>query len=65
MANEYLVEIHNYISRKIAQSQSRKDDAQTNTEMESERYYEGQLAEWHHLRRYLSERVNLKTQKYF
>jgi hypothetical protein len=65
MANEYLIEIHNYISEKIVCAQNRKVEANANTEMESRRFYEGQLKEWHHLRTYLAEKVNLKTQKYF
>ena len=65
MANEYLIEIHNYISEKIAVAQSRKDEANVNNELETQRFYEGQLKEWHHLRKYLAETVDLKTQKYF
>ena len=65
MANEYLIEIHNYISEKIARAQSRKNKANANKELESVRFYEGQLKEWHHLRKYLAETVDLKTQKYF
>ena len=65
MANEYLIDIHNYISEKIARAQNRKDEANANNELESRRFYEGQLKEWHHLRAYLAETVDLKTQKYF
>lgn len=65
MANEYLIEIHNYIGKKIVCAQSRKDRANANNEMESRRFYEGQLKEWHYLRTYLAEKVDLKTQKYF
>ena len=65
MANEYLIDIHNYISEKIACAQNRKEEANANNEIESRRFYEGQLKEWHHLRKYLAETVDLKTQKYF
>jgi len=65
MANEYLIEIHNYISEKIASAQSRKTEANTDNNLELKRFYEGQLKEWHHLRKYLAETVDLKTQKYF
>jgi hypothetical protein len=65
MANEYLIEIHRYISEKIASAQSRIEVANTNHKMQSQRFYEGQLDEWCHLRAYLIERVDLKTQKYF
>jgi hypothetical protein len=65
MANEYLIEIHNYISEKIVSAQSLRDEANANNEMGSFRFYEGQIEEWQHMRAYLAERVNLKTQKYF
>jgi hypothetical protein len=65
MANEYLIEIHNYISQKIVCAQNRKDEANSNKELESQQFYEGQLKEWHYLRTYLAEKVDLKTQKYF
>lgn len=65
MANEYLIEIHNYISGKIACVQSLKDEAAANNEIESHRFYEGQLDEWQRLRTYLAEKVDLKTQKYY
>ena len=65
MANEYLIEIHNYISEKIHRAQTRKDTAGANNELELQQFYEGQLKEWHHLRKYLAEKVDLKTQKYY
>ena len=65
MANDYLIEIHNYISGKIVRAQNRKDRADSNNELESSRFYEGQLEEWHYLRAYLAEKIDLKTQKYF
>ena len=65
MANDYLIEIHNYISENIVRAQNLKDAADSNNELESQQFYEGQLKEWHHLRAYLAERIDLKTQKYF
>jgi len=61
MANQYLIEIHNYISEKIAGIQHRIDEA----DAEHQGFYKGQLDEWLHLRAYLIEQVDLKTQKYF
>ena len=65
MANDYLIEIHNYISEQIVREQNRKDAADSNKELESREFYEGQLEEWHYLRAYLAEKIDLKTQKYF
>ena len=65
MANEYLIEIHNFISKKIVCAQNRIDEVKANNELESQRFYEGELKEWHYLRAYLTQKVDLKTQKYF
>ena len=65
MANEYLIEIHNYISQKIDSAQRRREEAQEKNDQASQRFYEGQLSEWAWIRAYLAEKVDLKTQKYF
>lgn len=65
MANEYLVEIHKYISSRIVSAENEKRTADTNNDLESKRFYEGQLQEWLKMRSYLANKVDLKTQKYF
>ncbi len=65
MANEYLIEIHNYISEQIDVAKSRQTEAQENKDRASQRFYDGQLAEWQWIRSYLADKVDLKTQKYF
>lgn len=65
MANEYLIEIHKYISEQKDIAKSRQAEAQENKDRASQRFYEGQLAEWQQMRAYLAEKVDLKTQKYF
>ena len=65
MAHDYLIEIHNYISEQIASAESRKAEAQESNDKDSQKFYEGQLAEWRWMRTYLAEKVDLKTQKYF
>jgi len=65
MANEYLVEIHKYISARIVSAENGKKTADANNDPESKRFYEGQLQEWLKMRRYLANKVDLKTQKYF
>ena len=65
MANEYLIDIHNFISKKIASAESRKAAAAEKNDKEQAHFYEGQLAEWQWIRAYLAEKVDLKTQKYF
>jgi hypothetical protein len=43
MANEYLVEIHKYISERIVSAENKKMTADANNEQDSRRFYEGQL----------------------
>jgi hypothetical protein len=65
MANEYLIDIHNYISERLASVANKKKEADADADLESKRFYEGQLEEWRQLRSYLASKVDLKTQKYF
>jgi hypothetical protein len=65
MANEYLVAIHNYISEKIAAAENNKKNAEKQNDLSSLQYCEGQLQELKAIRRYLAEKIDLKTQKYF
>ena len=65
MANEYLIDIHNYISKQIDLAQKSQTEAQEKNDRASQRFYKGQLSEWAWIRAYLAEKVDLKTQKYF
>lgn len=65
MANEYLIEIHNFVSKQIDIAKNRQSGAEKAKDKASQRFYDGQLAEWHWIRTYLAEKVDLKTQKYF
>ena len=65
MADEYLVAIHNYISAKLAAAESNKRNAEQKSDLTSLNYWEGQLEEMKALRRYLAEKIDLKTQTYF
>ena len=65
MANEYLIDIHNYISERLASAKDKKKEANAYNDLESKRFYEGQLEEWLEIRSYLTSKVDLKTQKYF
>ena len=65
MANEYSVEIHDYISNQIAAAEKMKIDAESNGDSSSAKYYEGRLQELHEIRQYMVEKIDLKTQKYY
>jgi len=66
VTNQYSVEIHQYISDKIAIATSRKKKAEAANEPAiTRRFYEGQLYELDKIREYLAQNIDLKTQKYY
>ena len=65
MANEYSVEIHNYISAKIAEIEKEKIIAENHNDPAAVSYCSGQLQELTIIRQYLNEKIDLKTQKYY
>ncbi|MGD9043830.1 MAG: hypothetical protein PVG06_08965 [Desulfobacterales bacterium] len=60
MANEYLVEIHKYISARIQSAENKKKTADTNNDLDSKQFYKGQLQEWFKIRSYLTKNLNPK-----
>ena len=65
MANQYSVEIHNYISDKIAAARDRIKNAEKSSDIETRRFYDGQLYELLKIREYMADKIDLKTQKYY
>ncbi len=65
MANEFSIAIHNYISDRIAFTEKNKKNAEINEDSASTRYFEGRLQELNKIRQYMTERIDLKTQKYY
>ncbi len=65
MTNDYSVEIQNYISEKILVAKKMKTTAEKQDDFATQKYYEGQLKELHNLRQYLTENIDLETQRYY
>ena len=65
MAHEYSVAIHNYISEKISVAEEKKKKEEKHNDFETQQFSEGQLKELFKIRKYLTERIDLKTQKYY
>ena len=65
MANQYSVEIHNYISDKIARATGQLKKAEAAKDLTARRFYEGQLYELDKIREYMAQNIDLKTQKYY
>jgi len=65
MANEYLVQIHDYITEKMAAAEKLEKRAKALGDHETRQFYAGQINELDAIRHYLSEHVDLKTQTYY
>ena len=65
MAHVFSVVIHDYLSEKILLAEQGKKTAEQENDRESRLYYEGQLLELKTLRQYLTDNIDLKTQKYY
>lgn len=64
MANHFLVEIHQYLNAKIADSNHNKLEAQQRGESDTVLYYNGKQRELLRLKDYVSQSFNLITQNY-
>ena len=65
MAHEHSVTIHNYLSLKIVTAQEKKDEAKNLDNDENVQFYNGQLEELLSIRKYLTDQIDLTTQKYY
>ncbi|MBW1753580.1 MAG: hypothetical protein JRJ46_10895 [Deltaproteobacteria bacterium] len=65
MTHSYSVEVHNYISEQIAIAEEKNKKVQKQNDFETQRFYQGQLKELCKIREYLTEKIDLKTQKYY
>ena len=62
MTHEYSVLIHDYLIEKIALAEQKRQSAE---KAAAGRFHDGQLSELLKIRAYLSEKIDLKTQKYY
>lgn len=65
MANEFLVDIHNHLSRQIEQSRTACEQARSERDENRFAFYDGKLDELMKLRSFLSQTFNLNTQRYY
>ena len=65
MVHAYSVEIHNYISKKIALAEEEKRQAEKKGDVETQKFHEGQLKELFEIRAYLTEKIDLKNRDYY
>ena len=65
MAHEYSVRIHDWITEKIETIKKEKKKAIDRNDHARENYFNGQLQELSDIRQYLTDQVDLDTQKYY
>ena len=65
MTNQYSVEIHKYISDKIAAATHGQKTAEAANDSAASRFHAGQLYELEKIREYMAQNIDLKTQKYY
>jgi len=65
MPHAFSVEIHDYLSNKILKAGEGVKHAVLEKDQRLESYYKGQLLELKIMRQYLTDNIDLKTQKYF
>jgi len=65
MPHAFSVEIHDYLSREITNTEKNRERAILEKNHAEQCYCEGKLFELVSVRQYLSEHFDLKTQKYF
>ena len=65
MTNQFSVEIHQYISNKIAAATHQQKKAEAANDTAASQFYAGQLYELEKIREYMAQNTDLKTQKYY
>ena len=65
MANQFLTEIHDHISRRIESDLKNRHHALATGDEKRLAFVDGRLSELRLMRRYLSEHFDLATQKYY
>ena len=65
MSNQFLSEIHDYISLEIAESQRAAQTAEQKGDVPGLRFHQGMLQEWFVIRNFLDAHFNLSTQRYY
>ena len=65
MPHIFSVEIHAYLSVKIEEAEGEKKEAIADRDESQQRHFEGELLELVEMRKYLTDNIDLKTQKYY
>ena len=65
VAHAYSVQIHGWISEKVSDINVKIKEAKVSNDALNQAYYTGQLEELKHIRKHLTDKIDLNTQIYF
>ena len=65
MSNEYSVQIHDWITRKLEEVHRQMSTAEKTNDKKTQEYLNGKLEELLFFRQFLAEQIDLKTQTYY
>lgn len=65
MAHEYSVEIHTFLKEKLNQAETNLASARSSNDEEQEHYEKGRLDLLLQMRKHMTDKFDLATQKYF
>ncbi|MDF1593991.1 MAG: hypothetical protein P1P89_20990 [Desulfobacterales bacterium] len=65
MPNQFLTEIHAYITEALTDAKSRQRSADVCNDQAGKHFYAGRIEELQALRRYLADHFDLSTQRYY
>jgi len=65
MAHEYSVLAHKWLKKKVTNAKIKKKEAAKSNDTDKDQYYSGQLKELLELRKFLTDKIDLNTQKYY
>ncbi len=65
MAHEYSIQVHAWLKEKIDNVNMNLKQVREKNDSQKESYYKGQLEQLREIRQYLTDKIDLDTQKYY
>ncbi len=65
MAHEYSMQVHDWLKEKIDSVNMNLKQVREKNDSQKENYYKGQLEQLREIRQYLTDKIDLDTQKYY
>jgi len=65
LAHEYSIQVHAWLKEKIDNVNMNLKQVREKNDSQKESYYKGQLEQLREIRQYLTDKIDLDTQKYY